>query len=92
VHHIFGSDELSVHTSGVAQRSPKPYVMLNKKAAAVLKVAGGAQLSFDIGKQHFSLPVELNDTIADGIIGVPYGLPGMTCIDLPATITVKTNG
>ena len=37
LHHIFGSEELSVQAPSVAERSPKPYVMINTEDARNFK-------------------------------------------------------
>ena len=38
LHHIYGSDEQSSHAKAVAQRIPKPYVMVSESDATKLKL------------------------------------------------------
>ncbi len=90
-HHIFGSDELSTRSSSVAQRIPKPYVMISTKDAEHLKLGDGQLLAFDIEKQTFHLPIKINSTMPNGVAALPYGLDGMPSTELPAWGIVKKN-
>ncbi len=82
-YHIFGSDNLSARSSSIAQRIPKPYVMLSSKDAAQCKLEDGQMLSFTIEKQSYSLPIKINTTIPYGVAALPYGFEGMPATDLP---------
>lgn len=82
LHHIFGSDQLSAQSKSVAQRIPKPYVMISESDAKNLKIQEGARLSFDIDKQAYSLPVQVSAAMPVGVAGIPYGLTSRS--ELPA--------
>jgi NADH-quinone oxidoreductase subunit G len=82
LHHIFGSDEQSNKSQSVAQRIPKPYVMVNANDAVNLKLKEGANLNFEVDKHVYSLPVKISADIPTGVGGVPYGL--ISCSELPA--------
>lgn len=89
LHHIFGSEELSARGAAVAKRVPKSYVILNVQDAAELNIAAGAEFGFEIDKQAYRLPVEISDAIPKGVAGMPYGLPGLPFVDLPAWAIIK---
>jgi NADH-quinone oxidoreductase subunit G len=76
VYHIFGSEELSVLTPGVAERAPQPYVALNPKDAARLGVGDGQAVALDETSAVHRLPVKLVASLPVGTAGVPAGLPG----------------
>jgi NADH-quinone oxidoreductase subunit G len=84
VHHIFGSDDLSMHTPGVAQRAPKPYVGLNADDATKLGLMPGDELSLWLPWLDFRAAWRLMPSLPTGVAGLPVGLPGMPFIALPA--------
>jgi NADH-quinone oxidoreductase subunit G len=78
LHHIFGSEELSVRSPGVAERAPEPYLALNPEDAARLGGDGeGARLSADLGGVSRTLAVRIVPGLPRGTVGVPVGLPGL---------------
>jgi NADH-quinone oxidoreductase subunit G len=90
LHHIFGSEELSARGEAVAKRVPKSYVMVNDHDANELKLTSGTILEFEVNRQPYKLPVEISTSIPKGIAGMPYGLPGLPFIDLPAWAILKS--
>lgn len=84
LHHIFGSEELSVQAPSVAERSPKAYVMINTENARELRLSENQLLSFEIDDQSYSLPVKFNAELPKGVAGLPSGLPGVPFAELPA--------
>jgi NADH-quinone oxidoreductase subunit G len=89
LHHIFGSEELSVRGAAVAKRLPDNYIMINAADAAEQKLTQGQNLDFDIEGQLYKLPVTISTTIPKGVAGLPYGLPGLPFVDLPAWLIFK---
>lgn len=89
LHHIFGSEELSARARSVAQRVPQNYVLINNDDAADLKLTPGGLLAFEVNRQSYALPVVISASIPKGIAGMPYGLPGLPFIDLPAWAILK---
>jgi NADH-quinone oxidoreductase subunit G len=89
VHHIFGSEELSAKSASVSKRVPNPYLLLNRKESAKLKLMEGATIEFDASGQHYQLPIKFSDSIAQGIAGLPIGLPKLSYVGLPAWGIVK---
>lgn len=88
LYHIFGSEELSIHTPGIAERIPAPYIMLHSEDARRLQVAEGHLLHFMDNGHHYTLPVIINDTLQEGVAGIPVGLPGMQISEAPQLIKV----
>ena len=84
VHHIFGSEELSVAAAGVAERSPRPYLAMNAEDAAELQTAVGekVEVTWDSGRRR--LPVRLMPSLPRRVAGIPVGLPDWPVFKLPA--------
>ncbi len=78
LHHIFGSEELSIRSPGVAERAPEPYLALCPEDAAAMGADGeGARVTADLGGVPRTLPVRIVPGLPRGTVGVPVGLPGM---------------
>ncbi|PSL46130.1 NADH dehydrogenase subunit G [Chitinophaga niastensis] len=88
LHHIYGSEELSVHTPGIAERMPAPYIMLHSEDAKRFQVAEGYLLHFIENGHHYTLPVIINDTLQQGAAGIPVGLPNMEIAEAPQLIKI----
>lgn len=77
LHHIFGSEELSVLSEPLRERVPVPYVALNPAAAADLKVSDGDLVEIVLAESRLRLPALLRPDLPPGVAGIPYGLPGV---------------
>jgi NADH-quinone oxidoreductase subunit G len=84
IHHIYGSEELSSRSKAVAARLQKPYVSLHPDDAAQWKMSDGQTFSFEVEGLVYKLPVLINTSIPKGVAGLPYGLPGLPFVELPA--------
>jgi NADH-quinone oxidoreductase subunit G len=84
LYHIFGSEELSILSPGIAERAPDPYVAICTEDARELQLEAGRTLEFTVNKQTFRLPVKINDDITTGTAGLPLGLPGVPYEEIPA--------
>ncbi|MCU7495423.1 MAG: NADH-quinone oxidoreductase subunit NuoG [Ignavibacteria bacterium] len=89
VYHIFGSDELSVHSPGVRELVPKPYIMLSPDDAARLQVTSDSELELGIGGQVERLPVKINLGLRPGLAGYPVTLPGMSVVRFPVSVKIS---
>jgi len=89
LHHIFGSEELSARGKAVSHRVPANYVLISSEDALELRLADGSMLSFEVNRQPYQLPVKISGSLPKGIAGMPYGLPGLPFIDLPAWAILK---
>jgi NADH-quinone oxidoreductase subunit G len=84
VHHIFGSEELSAASPGVAERCPRPYLALNAEDAAELQAADGEKVEVTWDFSRHRLPVRLMPSLPRRVAGIPVGLPGWPVSNLPA--------
>ncbi|MGA9617532.1 MAG: molybdopterin dinucleotide binding domain-containing protein, partial [Serratia proteamaculans] len=85
-YHLFGSDEMSQRSGVIQQRMPDAYVMVNPTDAAALGVNAGALVEFSCAGQTLRLPVRLSETLAQGQVGLPLGLPGISPVLVGATV------
>jgi NADH-quinone oxidoreductase subunit G len=83
-YHIFGSEELSVLSPGIAERVPKPYLALNPSDADEMGASPGQEVEIAFGGETRRLSVVLDPSIPNGIGLLPAGLCGLSRIDLPA--------
>jgi NADH-quinone oxidoreductase subunit G len=74
LYHIFGSEPLSMLTSAVAQRAPKPYLALNDLDADGLQLEDGDQVEMTLNGQVYCLPVKRLPSLTQGAVGLPVGL------------------
>ncbi len=84
LHHIFGSEELSVLTPGIHELAPQPYLALSPADAEGLGVVEGDPLALAPAEDGGSLSPEAGGLVARllpslprGVVGVPAGLPGL---------------
>lgn len=83
IYHIFGSEELSILTPGIAERAPQPYLGLNPIDAQALHVKEGGEVELSINGTLRRLPVKFMPTLPQGVAGVPAGVPGLVGIVAP---------
>jgi NADH-quinone oxidoreductase subunit G len=88
-YHIFGSDELSILTPGIAELAPAPYLALNPQDAEGLQIDDGTQVDLNIRGATQRLPLKRMSKLPRGVAVVPVGLPGLPMIGLPAWGTVS---
>jgi NADH-quinone oxidoreductase subunit G len=81
IFHIFGSEELSVLTPGIAELAPGPYLALGPDDARELGVVEGQDVDLDIAGAVHCLPVHISPTVSKGIAGLPFGLSGLIGIE-----------
>jgi NADH-quinone oxidoreductase subunit G len=86
VYHIFGSEELSMVSPGIAQRAPEPYLALNPEDPLA---SDGGDLSFTVGDISFTLPVKPMPGLPEKIAGLPAGLRGLPFVSLPALVKIS---
>jgi len=72
--HIFGSDELSMHSPAINERARDPVVLLHPDDAARLGVNAGDGVRCDEFEAAFEVRIEV--AIAPGNVGMTLGFPG----------------
>ncbi len=70
----------------IQQRMPEAYVMVNPADAATLGVNAGSLVEFSCAGQTLRLPVRLSETLTQGRVGLPLGLPGIPPILVGAKV------
>jgi NADH-quinone oxidoreductase subunit G len=86
VYHIFGSEELSMHSPGIAQRATQHYVALSPEDPLA---ADGGEVSFAVGDVSFTLPVKSLPGLPGKMAGLPAGLPGLPFVSLPVLVKIS---
>ena len=85
--HIFGSEELSILSPGIAERAPTAYIGMNAEDLAALGVEEGAEveLKFESRKNVIllSLPVKAVKDLVQGVVVIPVGLTSLKFVELP---------
>ncbi|HSM55794.1 MAG TPA: molybdopterin-dependent oxidoreductase, partial [Candidatus Sulfomarinibacteraceae bacterium] len=89
LHHIYGSEPLSMYTPGVAELAPEPYVALHPEDAAALNVDEGQPLSLQVGQSELQLPLRTLSSLPRGVLGLPRGLPQLPYLSLPGWVQVN---
>ncbi len=90
--HIFGSDELSSLSPGIAELSPKPYVGLSSGLMQDRNLTEGDQVTVEMNGISMTVPARRVPGLAPGIATLPADLPGMQCMNLPATGLILKTG
>lgn len=88
LHHIFGSEELSVLAPAIAERCPKPYLAAGPMTFGMHTADHGAVMRLEIHGRMLTLPVVVDPAMPKGVAGLPVGLPGMEYFELPASASV----
>ncbi len=89
--HIFGSEELSLHSPSIAERLPDFCVLLNPLDAETLGVDSGDQVEISdlAGDSILKIPVQIELTLPRGLLGITAGLPAFQSMKTWAQVTLK---
>ncbi|WP_257668700.1 NADH-quinone oxidoreductase subunit NuoG [Parapedobacter tibetensis] len=87
--HIFGSEELSIYTHGVAERAPHPYIAISQQDANDLNTREYQLMQVTIGTLNYELPVMIKKELPHGVVGIPYHVSGLIGIAWPAKGILK---
>ena len=79
IHHIFGSDELSLAAPGIAELAAQPYVAVHAGA-----FTEGEKVDVVCADGAFRLPVRIRPELPPGVAGLSAGLPSLAGVRLPA--------
>lgn len=91
LYHIFGSEELSVLSPGIAELSPKPYLVINAEDAEHIGAGAGDAMKITIEgvSRSYHLTLRISTALPRGVAGLPAGLPALEGISLPSWGTVS---
>jgi NADH-quinone oxidoreductase subunit G len=89
--HIFGTEELSLHSPPVAERLPDVCVLLNPVDAETLGVESGEQLEIGsiAGNSVLKIPAQIEPTLPSGLLGITAGLPAFQSLKGWAQVTLR---
>jgi len=82
-HHIFGSDELSLLSPGIAGRVPERYLAVNPEDAGRFRIEAGTEVEIMIFGKAYRLRAVINASLPPGVAGLPV-VSGLEGIALPA--------
>ena len=74
LHHIFGSEELSVLSPAIAGRAPKPFIALNSEDARKLDVSDGEMIEISLSGKTQRFGAKIKPEIPVGTAGLFAGL------------------
>ena len=84
LYHIFGSEELSVHSPGVKQLSPGAYLAMNDEDAIRQEFGAEKLLLVTIDGKSYQLPLKIRPDMPAGVAGIPAGIQPLQGVRLPA--------
>jgi NADH-quinone oxidoreductase subunit G len=87
--HIFGSEELSVLSPGILERSPKPYLSVNPEDGKATDLVEGDEAEMSIKGSTFRITIKYANALPEGVTGFPAGLRGSDFIALPAWSKIR---
>jgi NADH-quinone oxidoreductase subunit G len=67
---VFGSEELSIHASAIAERTPAPYIMLHPEDAARLGLKAGAPLTVTVQEKVHHMTLKTAPETPSGTVGL----------------------
>jgi len=89
LYHIFGSDELSALSPGVAELTPKCYIALNPDDASKLNLLKESRAEVTISGEKITLPVKIRIDLPEGTAGIAAGLPDSPFIGSHSWIKIE---
>jgi NADH-quinone oxidoreductase subunit G len=81
---VFGSEELSVLSPGVAARTAAPSIALNPDDAGALRLAGEARVVVALPEGTWTVALRMSSAIPHGVAALSVGLPQLRFAALPA--------
>jgi NADH-quinone oxidoreductase subunit G len=89
IYHIFGSDELSALSPGIAELTPKCYLALNPDDVLKLNLTKESKAEVLISGEKIILPIKIKFELASGTAAIAAGLPDSPFIDSPSWIKIN---
>jgi NADH-quinone oxidoreductase subunit G len=89
--HIFGTEELSLHSPSIAERLPVFCVLLNPLDSEALEVDSGDQVEISgiSGDFIMNAPVQIELTLPRGLVGITAGLPAFQSLQSKVQVRLK---
>ena len=83
VNHIYGSEELSMESEPIIERSTKPYIAFNKNDLETLSINENDEIEYTLSGKQYKLQAKIKPGLPKGVAGLPVGLPDIGYLDLP---------
>jgi NADH-quinone oxidoreductase subunit G len=87
--HVFGSEELSAMSPGIAQLSARPYLMVNSSDADNLTINKEGKAEITLSGVTYFLFLESSSAVPRGVAIVPTGLTELQWDGLPFRLKLK---
>lgn len=84
LYHIFGSEELSVHSPGVKELSPQAYLAMNEEDANRLGLRAENAVEFAVCGTTYRVSFRIRPDLSSGLAGVSAGIEPLQGVPLPA--------
>jgi NADH-quinone oxidoreductase subunit G len=84
VYEIFGSEELSSLAPAIAERIPKPFLLMNSKDSQGMMKSDKRIVNLKMGQNAIEVLIRIDESLPTGIAGLSVNLPGMDYFGLPA--------
>ena len=89
LHHIFGSEELSMKSQAISERSPGPSLTMNEEEANKLRIVEGEEIIVMMDDLEITLPIKTETNWPEGSLGISAGFPRTSHIDTNSLVTLK---
>ncbi len=86
---IFGSEELSVHSPNIAERSTHCYLGMNPDDMKSLQITEKEYTEVKIDESEYQLSVQSIMSLPKGVSGLAVGLPGLSKISFPQQVSIS---
>lgn len=91
LHHIYGTEELSMLSPDIEGLSEKPYLALCPADAEALGLGEGEEAQVQVSKASYRVPLRLRADLPEGVAGLP-ALSGVLSAELPAWGEIRKAG
>jgi NADH-quinone oxidoreductase subunit G len=86
---VFGSEELSVLSPGVAARMPAPCIALNPDDASTHRLTGESRVVVALTEGTWTVALRVSSAVPHGVAALSVGLPRLRFAALPAWGTLE---
>jgi len=89
LYHIFGSEELSVLSPGIAELTPTAYLAISSASFEALHLNENDKVAVIFDDQEIHLTLKSLPSLPEGVVGIFTGFPGIPYFDLPNWVTIR---
>ena len=82
--HIFGSEELSLLSPGIAERTPRPYITLNREDAGRFGITKESSAEIAVAGRSCGLSVSIDNSLPHGVAALFAGSSALQGTALPS--------